>query len=381
MRPLSLSSLSLIFFALVASSCVAPIPQVPAHPDPNHYLDPHAWLCLPGRADACAGDLSATEIHADGTRTIDRRPAASTPKVDCFYVYPTVDLGLVAENHETFNDLSAMNAATVAQAARFREVCSLYVPLYRQVTIGSYLHQDSLEPRLELAFSDVEGAFREYLADKDHGRPIVLLGHSQGADMIVRLMQRMFDDDPVLRSRLLLAIPLGANVEVPRGKSVGATFAHIPLCTKTDETGCVIAYRSSEAGAPVAPAGRAIPKPGDETACVNPASFERPHPQPLARAYLPMSNRNRGWMRKVDGIETPFIELSDFYAAECLDGPDGYRYLGMSLVGTSGDIRKNPIDFEKMPLRKQFGLHVLDFQFTQGDLIDLVARRAAALRD
>jgi hypothetical protein len=274
-----------------------------------------------------------------------------------------------------------MNAAAVAQAARFREVCSLYVPLYRQVTIGSYLHQDSLEPRLELAFSDVEGAFREYLADRDRGRPIVLLGHSQGADMIVRLMQRMFDDDPVLRARLLLAIPLGANVEVPRGKTVGATFAHIPLCTKTDETGCVVAYRSHEAGAAVAPPGRAAPKPGDESACVNPASFERPHRQPLARAYLPMSNRNRRWMRGVDGIDTPFVELSDFYAAECVDGPDGYRYLAISLLATPGDVRKNPIDFEKMPLRKQFGLHVLDFQFTQGDLIDLVARRAAALRD
>jgi hypothetical protein len=373
-----LLSLFLVGFALSLSSCVAPIPQVPAHPDPTRYFDPHAWLCLPGRDDACAGDLSATEIHPDGTRTIERRPAATDPKVDCFYVYPTVDLDLVAENHETFDDLSAMTAATVAQAARFREVCSLYVPLYRQVTIGSYLHKDSLEPRLAFAFSDVEAAFREYLADRDHGRPLVLLGHSQGGDMVVRLLQRFFDDDPAMRARLLLALPLGANVEVPRGKTVGATFAHIPVCTKADETGCVVAYRSGEMGAPIAP-GLSAPKPGNESVCVNPANFEQTTPQPLARAYFSMANRKRRWMRGVDGVETPFVELSEFYSAQCAAGPDGFRYLGISVVGTPGDSRTNVIDFERMPLRKQFGLHVLDFQFPQGDLIDLVARRAAAL--
>ncbi len=369
------------FFLAVGAamlSCVPPPPAGPAHTDRARYADPQAWLCLPGGDDACAHDITATELHPDGSRTLDKRPAAVEPKVDCFYVYPTVDLGLLPGNHDRFDDLSSMTAATVAQAARFREACALYVPLYRQVTIGSYLAKDTLAARLAFAFADVEAAFREYLADHDRGRPIVLLGHSQGGEMVVRLLQRFFDHDPAMRARLLLAMPIGTDVEVPKGKTMGGTFANIPVCTKQDEVGCVIAYRSHEDGATVSP-GPNAPREGNESVCVNPARFAGDDPQVLSRAYLPVSERSRRWMHGLEGIETPFVELGDFYAARCVDGPGGYRYLAISVASAPGDVRKNPLDFEQIPLWKQFGLHVLDFQIPQGELINLVARRAAAL--
>ena len=122
-----------------------------------------------------------------------------------------------------------MSAVAASQAARFRETCAVYAPLYRQVTIGSYLHEDTLESRLAFAFSDVEAAFRAYLAKYNRGRPIVLIGHSQGADMVIRLLQRVFDGDPAIRARLVVAMPIGWDVEVAKGKTVGATFANIPV--------------------------------------------------------------------------------------------------------------------------------------------------------
>ena len=379
MTNVSTAVLLLLGLEPLLASCAPPPPASPARPDATHYADPHAWLCLPGRDDACARDLTATELHPDGSRTIEKRAAAVDPKVDCFYVYPTVDLELVSGNHESFDDLSTMTTAAIAQAARFRETCAVYAPLYRQATIGSYLHEDTLEARLAFAFADVEAAFRAYLADRDRGRPLVLLGHSQGAEMIVRLLARFFDRDPVMRARLLLAMPIGGDVEVPKGKSAGATFANIPICTKTDETGCVIAYRTDVAGAP-APPGRNAPKPGNESVCVNPASFDGDAPHPLSRAYLLINNRTHRWVRGVDNVETPFVELADFYASRCIDAPGGYRYLGISLIGAPGDGRANPLDFDRVPLKKQLGLHIVDFQLPQGDLVDLVARRAAALK-
>src|SRR5271170_1799716 len=132
-------------------SCAAPPPAVPAVPETKRYDDPSAWLCLPGRDDACARDLSATVLHPDGTRTIERRAPAGDPKIDCFYVYPTVDLSLIPGNHDDFQDLTAMSAVAASQAARFRETCAVYAPLYRQVTIGSYFHEDTLESRLAFA--------------------------------------------------------------------------------------------------------------------------------------------------------------------------------------------------------------------------------------
>ena len=44
---------------------------------------------------------------------------------------------------------------------------------------------------------------------------------------------------------------------------------------------------------------------------------------------------------------------------------------------TADDARVSPIDLSSFWLRGRMGLHLLDLQFAQGDLIDMVARRAA----
>jgi hypothetical protein len=351
-----------------------------AAPDPAaaaaaaHYADPSAWLCLPARDDACARDLTATVLHADGSRSIERSPpAAPDAKADCFYVYPTVDASHTPGNHDDFSNLEPMSGAVVAQAARLRQSCAIYAPLYRQVTIGSYFQPDSLEARLALAYSDVEAAFRVYLEKHNHGRPIVLVGHSQGADMVVRLLQHVFDRDAELRKRLLLALPVGWYVEVPRGKTTGGTFENVPVCTAPDQSGCVVAYRSYEAGASVR-AGEHGPRDGDVSVCVNPAAVGSDAVAPFSRAYFDMSEYTRRFVH-VDGVGTPFLELDGFYRGQCVDGEGGVRYLAISTV--PGDRRQNPASYAKLPLHQFVGLHVLDMLLPQGDVVDLVARHVA----
>jgi hypothetical protein len=53
--------------------------------------------------------------------------------------------------------------------------------------------------------------------------------------------------------------------------------------------------------------------------------------------------------------------------------------LAMSVEPEPSDTRKNPINFEAHLFRGELGLHIVDFQLVQGDLIDLVAHRVAAL--
>jgi hypothetical protein len=43
---------------------------------------------------------------------------------------------------------------------------------------------------------------------------------------------------------MVTAIIAGGNVTVPTGKTEGATFQNIPICTASDLSGCVIAYSS-----------------------------------------------------------------------------------------------------------------------------------------
>ena len=290
-------------FAMIAAAALtaacAPIPPLttlpPAAPGATvgyaspKYSDGRRWLCRPDLpTDRCRVDLTTTEIHADGSRAVVLHPRPAHTKVDCFYVYPTVDLGVFPGNHTDFEDLEPMAGTTEAQVALLGEVCDLYVPLYRQITIGTYLFGEAQrEQRLAVAFSDVADAFAHYLGQYNHGRPIVLIGHSQGAEMVARLLRRFFDDDPALRARLLVAMPIGGWVEVPRGRLTGGTFANIPVCTRPDELGCVVAFHTHRAGSPVSPYSWA-PKPGNEAVCVNPASVDRNERRWFSGAYFPV---------------------------------------------------------------------------------------------
>jgi len=346
-----------------------------------HYQDGAAWLCLPGRSDACAASLEATDLLPDGSRVVvpEAAPLPAAEKVDCFYVYPTVDLRLAPANHTSFSDLGPMTRTTIAQAAHFRGVCRLFVPLYRQATIGTYLRAPEVRDRyLAVAESDVVDAFVHYMATYNGGRKIVLIGHSQGAEMVARLLSRLFDDDPAMREKLLLALPIGGQLDVVSGQTTGGTFKHIPVCARPGETGCVVGYRSFVAGTTVPPEDHP-PPPGHERVCVNPAELDGGEGRPFSRAYFPNVTDVPFRVTQDLKITTPFAVLRDFYKGTCVSGPAGLRYLAVSAAPGPGDVRENPVNFASRWLRGRLGLHILDLQFPQGDLLDLVARRAAAL--
>jgi hypothetical protein len=385
---LGLAGIAGLGIAGCSHSSATPAAAAPAASEPAttplRYDDAASWLCrpdLPG--DACHGNLDATELRPDGSRQIVPFVAAQQPAVDCFYVYPTVDVGMVPGNHDDFRDTGPMQEFVRSQAARFQSVCRLYAPLYRQVTIAAYFEPEPERSRhFGIAFADVLAAFRWYLAHsqgEQAGRKIVLLGHSQGAEMVVRLLRAVFDDDPAMRARLLVAMPIGGDVDVPKGKATGGTFANIPPCADPDQLGCVVAYRTYRAGFP-AKSWDGPPPAGRTSVCVNPADVAGGGKRRLMSAVLPTSSlyRMKGTMPGGSWVTTPFLVLRDFYEAECVDGKSGFRYLAVEAAPSAGDTRTNPVDFDNVIWKFQLGLHLLDFQLAQGDLVEMVARRAGA---
>src|SRR5919198_4671713 len=94
------------------------------------------WLCKPGlKNDPCRVSLDTAYFSTSGQRL--PQPAVlvkNQTKGDCFYVYPTVS-DQQGPNANLKVD-PVLRSIALYQAARFRQDCKIYAPVYRQGTIG-----------------------------------------------------------------------------------------------------------------------------------------------------------------------------------------------------------------------------------------------------
>src|SRR4051812_1761024 len=174
---------------------------------PNYAQD-SAWICPPGRADACGMPLATTALNANGYGSTGQALPAKDAKVDCFYVYPTIsrDPGLNSDLVAGIEE----NAVAAVQLARFGGVCKTYAPLYRQVTLAALPRAfagEDVTANSNIAYGDVRAAWRDFLAHRNAGRPFVLIGHSQGSIHLLKLLAEEIEGKPVAR-RMLSAILL-----------------------------------------------------------------------------------------------------------------------------------------------------------------------------
>jgi hypothetical protein len=352
------------------------------------YADEQQWLCRPDQTttpNQCAvNDLTATVVLPNNTLAPEIvGPPRPEPDYDCFYVYPTVDLSVTPGNHTDFSDLAYILDPLVSQAARFNRSCRVFAPLYRQVTIGTYFSNDPhRDEYFALAYSDVKEAFRHYMGQYNNGRNFVLMGHSQGTGHVTQLIQELIDPDPELRERLIAALLIGGSVAVPDGEVVGGTFQNIPLCTTANQAGCVIAYRSYAHDFPPA-GGSNVVDANLDTACTNPAALGGGKGL-FAASYFPLHVNQPTFRVGTDiglPIDTAFADFPGFYSGECVKDDHGKSYLEIGVDPGPGDVRTNPIPFAN-PLfgPALLGMHVLDYNFALGDLIQLVERKAALLK-
>ena len=340
------------------------------------------WLCRPGLArNPCTSDLTTTVVTRSGASHIVRSAPAANPRIDCFYVYPTVSMQKTA-NANLHVDAAEREVA-VAQASRFSQVCRVFAPMYRQITLGSILVPGGINATDGLiAYTSTLAGFRDYLAHYNDGRGIVFIGHSQGASILIALLKREVDAKPAVRRRLVSALLLGGNVTVPKGRGVGGDFVHIPACRSRTQTGCVVAYSSfattpppdSKFGRvgtglnPLAPGSSAKDL---QILCVNPAA---PGGGTASLdAYFPTQSLPRLGGAKVT---TPWVAYPAEFTAACRS-TGGATWLQVSRArGTPPDSGPRITQ----ALGPTWGLHVVDVNLALGDLVALVRDESASYR-
>jgi len=373
----------LLAMGLIAAPAPAQPPAAPAAaPD---YANPARWLCLPGRQDSCGRPLPTTALNANGYGSSGQAVPAANPPIDCFYVYPTVSRD-AALNSDMEAGIEEQGVAAV-QFARFGGVCRTFAPIYRSATvraIGAALMGQDPAPLFNLAYGDVLAAWRHYLQHDNGGRPFVLIGHSQGSVHLIRLLASEIEGRPEA-ARMLSALLIGYNVEVPEGRVTGGTFRTTPLCTRMGQTGCVVTYVSFRASAPP-PAGALFGRattPGRTIACTNPAALGSAANAALdsywysqSSTVMPMSI---AWSRE-GPPPTPFLRTEGLVGGACVQrGPLGY--LAVTVNADPNDARTDDIPGDVRLagiLAPGWGIHTADVNLALGNLIQIVEAQGAA---
>jgi hypothetical protein len=344
------------------------------------------WLCRPGLADnPCESDLTTTVISADGTSTVEQVAPAADPPIDCFYVYPTVSDQATVNADLTIDPQET--AVVVQQAARFSQVCKVYAPMYRQLTLKTILEPGVATPAdRALAYGDVLSAWQDYLAHYNNGRGVVFIGHSQGTGMLTQLIASEIDPNPDVRGRLVSALLIGGNVTVAKGQDVGGDFQNIPACRSTSQTGCVVAYSSFNEPPPpdslfgrVGAGPRATEQVGKnlQVLCVNPASLSGGTGTLQTEfATAPFPGTIGIWLKGIPSAPTAWMSYPNRSTAHCASTSDA-NWLQVDATSIPGDTR--PI-VSAAPTA-EWGLHLYDVTLALGNLVDLVRQQAAAYSD
>ncbi|MBE9539556.1 MAG: DUF3089 domain-containing protein [Proteobacteria bacterium] len=391
-----ISGTVIILLSLVAAGCsdsnnssrdqvdITPEPEIIAPTNPfegytsPQYDDTDNWVCLPdieGDNNVCNGDLSATLVFADGSTQLEEYLDVEDPALDCFYVYPTVS------SDEAINsDLEPgiETIVTYIQAARYRSVCKMFAPMYRQVTAAGLAlalsgGEIDVEAAFDLAYGDVLDAFKQFIANSQD-RPFILIGHSQGTSHLIRLIQEEVETQDYLAQHMVAAHLIGLVVELPNDSDVGGSFQSTPACTFDNETGCFVNYSSFLETNP----------PTDETGFFGITREENTrvactHPVDLGAGRLNLDAYFSAVQLRpyVDdalnaSISTPFTKLPGLIQGECIEqGNKGY--LSITIDADPSDPRIDELGNESRP---GWGLHSIDIPLAQGDLVKLAQRQA-----
>ena len=194
--------------------------------------------------------------------------AGEDKEADLFIICPTVDMGEEGNYNMRMEDEAAKASfigALNMERGIYEDETKMYAPFYRQMTFPLYENgQTESGMPLEIAYSDIENAFFYYIDNMNDGRPFILAGFSQGAQLALMLLEEHFDDD-ALMDKLIAAYCIGWKIteeELDR-------YPHLKMAEREDDTGVIVSFNTED---PAIDDSIIVPE-GTKTLAINPLSW------------------------------------------------------------------------------------------------------------
>ena len=195
-------------------------------------------LCVSGCADEQIENVYAlAENWAYLETDIGEKPA------DVFFICPTVYSGDSNTFNMALDDAETKESfvgATNMEKGIYDGDCRFFAPYYRQAALSAYeLESAAREPYLSIAYEDVKQAFEYYLEHYNNGRPIVLAGFSQGADLSIRLLKDCFAE-PEINNLLVACYAIGWRITEAEVEE----YAHLQVALGETDVGVIVSFNS-----------------------------------------------------------------------------------------------------------------------------------------
>jgi hypothetical protein len=203
-------------------------------------------------------------------------PANGSMNVDVFYVYPTawykadpLEPDFCAIDNPIM--LTGSQKAFNSQATAFETAGNIYAPYYRQADAAFTL---TLPPAERWAVidsipaKDAIAAFDHYIKNYNNGKPFILVGHSQGAQVLLILLNKYMSEHADVYARMVCAYVIGYPVTA---EFMNAS-KHLKFAGGADDTGVIVSYNTQSPS--VAP-GANIVMSGEIGLVINPINWKR----------------------------------------------------------------------------------------------------------
>ncbi len=254
------------------------------------YANQANWAALPAKKD-----------NADWTpENSGLENKQDSAQADVFYIHPTTDIAGFKGNANIDNE--RINKYTddypiKYQASVFNGSCKVYAPRYRQAALNNFFarNSDRSQNSFDTAYADIKDAFEYYLKYYNHGRPIIIAGHSQGTMLAKRLLQEFFDGKP-LSSQLVESYLIGYPTHENE-------FAVLKPSENPDDVGGYVSYNTFGENAKID-----WMKEYKDAVCVNPLSWKQDE-------IFVSSKEQKGALKKGDDEL-----IKNSFGCKCSDG-------------------------------------------------------------